>query len=176
MDDDDCIGPAKNKHPPILCIYTTLWAISWCCPAQIVCSSNPFSSIPWNSTRIITASLPTNYVFARATPYTRCCSFQRSLCPGCEYNTVRAPIRRTLLPNIPRLYYLRRYCFSPRYLVDMSLIIRVTVSSYQRNIWIFHNRCSSTINKMCNCRFNENINYYSVNLIVNISCFEILFF
>lgn len=57
--------PPKNKHPPILCTYTALWAISRRCPAQIVCSSNPFSSIPWNSTRIITASLPANYVFVR---------------------------------------------------------------------------------------------------------------
>lgn len=74
--------PPKNKHPPILCTYTALWAISRRCPAQIVCSSNPFSSIPWNSTRIITASVPANYVFVRGRTnapwrrvYTRrCCS------------------------------------------------------------------------------------------------------
>lgn len=36
---------------------------------KIVCSLNPFSFIPWNSTRIITASVPANYVFAG--PYGR---------------------------------------------------------------------------------------------------------
>jgi len=72
-------GPLKNKHPPILCTYTTLWAINRRCPAQIVCSSNPFSPIPWNSTRIITASVPANYVFAE--PYERAtvtCMYTRS--------------------------------------------------------------------------------------------------
>lgn len=45
---------------------------------QIVCSSNPFSLIPWNSTRIITASVPDHYVFHRLQAWAaRALSFER---------------------------------------------------------------------------------------------------
>lgn len=52
--------------------------------------------------------------------------FKEAYAPDVNTIPVRAPIRRTLLPNIPPLYYLRRYCSSPRYLVDMSFIINAS--------------------------------------------------
>lgn len=78
-------------------------------PRKLFVPQNPFSSIPWNSTRIITASVPANYVFAKpckrvTVMYIRArrTLFQRSPYWLAVYGyDIVAPIRRNLRADIP---------------------------------------------------------------------------